>query len=239
MVDRNELAKAHGQIFRLDRHSVSLRGLARRNLHGVMTFALVLRQERRERRIQCRTARASQQLSGTPRRQDTTVIHCHEPIEPGRLFHVSRRDHDTDSGAPLPDRVNEIPELPARQRVYAGGRLVENQQIRVMDQRTTQPDLLLHATREFARRAVCEGRQARGLQQARDAALSFPARVAEKPAKEVYILKYRQRRIKVPAESLRHVRNPRTRRTPMARIRHITAENLDLSPLYRVRPGDQ
>ena len=47
-------------------------------------------------------------------------------------------------------RVDQVPELPARERIDAGGRLVQNQQVGVVDQRAAEAELLLHAARELA-----------------------------------------------------------------------------------------
>ncbi len=53
-------------------------------------------------------------------------------------------------------RSIELPELPARERIHAGGRLVEDQQIRVVDQRAAEAQLLLHAAGQLAGRTIDE-----------------------------------------------------------------------------------
>ena len=59
------------------------------------------------------------------------------------------------------DVVDQRPELAPRERIDAGGGLVEDEQIGVVDQRAAQPDLLLHAARELAGRAIGETGRAR------------------------------------------------------------------------------
>ncbi len=52
------------------------------------------------------------------------------------------------------DAGDQVPELGARQRIDAGGRLVQDEQVGVVDQRAAQAQLLLHAAGELAGRAV-------------------------------------------------------------------------------------
>jgi hypothetical protein len=56
----------------------------------------------------------------------------------------------------MPD---QLPELAARKWIDAGGRFVQNEQFRVVNQRAAQPQLLLHAAGELAGRALGKGRQ--------------------------------------------------------------------------------
>ena len=48
----------------------------------------------------------------------------------------------------LPDPFRQFPELPARQRIDAGARLVEHEKCWIMDEGATKPELLPHAARE-------------------------------------------------------------------------------------------
>ena len=67
------------------------------------------------------------------------------------------------------DVVDQRPELPPRERVDAGGRLVEDEQVRVVHQRAAQADLLLHAARELAGGTVGERTEPGGVEQLLDA----------------------------------------------------------------------
>ena len=52
-----------------------------------------------------------------------------------RFIHIRRRNEHAHLRSPRSDGVDQIPELAARQRIDAGGRLVKNKQIRIVDQR--------------------------------------------------------------------------------------------------------
>ncbi len=69
------------------------------------------------------------------------------------LFHVGGGDDHAHAWALGADALDQIPELAPRERIDAGGRLVEDQQVGVVDQRAAQAELLLHAARELAGRA--------------------------------------------------------------------------------------
>ena len=87
---------------------------------------------------------------------DLAVVHRHQPVEALRLVHIGGGDRHARLRATGADGVDEVPELAARQQVDAGGRLVEDQQIRIVDQRTAKAELLLHAAGELAGRPVFE-----------------------------------------------------------------------------------
>ena len=56
---------------------------------------------------------------------------------------------------------DDLPQLPARQRIDADRRLVEQQQLRRTDQRAGQAELLLHAAGQPAGQAVGEAAERR------------------------------------------------------------------------------
>jgi hypothetical protein len=111
-------------------------------------------------------------------------------------------------GPALADAVDELPELAPRERIHAGGRLVEHQQLRVVDQRAAEAQLLLHAARELSGRPLAKASEAGGREQLVDLRLALGTRVSEEPAEEIHVLEHRQRRVEVLAETLRHVGDP-------------------------------
>jgi hypothetical protein len=96
--------------------------------------------------------------------QHAAGVHCHQPVETLCLVHVGRcheHAHRRPARADVPD---EFPELAARQGIDAGGRLVEDQQLGVVNQRTAEPQFLLHAAGELAGRPLGERREAGAVQ---------------------------------------------------------------------------
>ena len=85
-------------------------------------------------------------------------------------------------GRPRADVVDQRPELPPRERIDAGRRLVEDEQIRLVDQRAAQPDLLLHAARELAGGTIGEGTEPGGVEQLLDARPALVRRQARTAA---------------------------------------------------------
>ena len=73
------------------------------------------------------------------------------------------------------DALDELPELTPRQRVDAGGRLVEDQQVGVVDEGAAQTELLLHAAGQLAGGAVRERGESGGVQQLIDTPLALAA----------------------------------------------------------------
>ena len=89
------------------------------------------------------------QLARRPERDDLAVVHDRHAIaQPLRFVHVVRREHDR--AARALELVDEIPELPARLRIEPGRRLVEEQQLRIADQRAGEREPLLLAARQRA-----------------------------------------------------------------------------------------
>ena len=87
-----------------------------------------------------------------------------QPVAVFRLVHEMAGDQHGDAG--VGQRADARPELAARQRIDAGGRFVEEQDVRPVQQRRGQRQALLQAERQFAGDAVgdvaqFEPRQAR------------------------------------------------------------------------------
>jgi hypothetical protein len=65
---------------------------------------------------------------------DLAVVHRGEPVEPARFVHVSGCNEHAHHRPTRADRIDQLPELPPGERIDAGGRLVENEQIRIVHQ---------------------------------------------------------------------------------------------------------
>src|SRR5581483_6418122 len=91
--------------------------------------------------------------------------------------------------------IDQLPELPPRQRIDARGRLIEDEEIGIMHQGAAETDLLLHAARELAARTVAERVKARGFQQLLDAGATLGHALAEQAAEEIDVVEHAERRI--------------------------------------------
>src|ERR1019366_9965940 len=111
--------------------------------------------------------------------------------------------------------VDQLPELAARERVDAGGRLVEDQEIRIVDEGAAKPELLPHTTRQFLRRTVGKWCKPGAVQKVGDSQLAFRAGLSEQAAKKLDVLADAEIGIKVLAQSLRHIGDAGTDRGPM------------------------
>ena len=145
MIDRDEFAKAHGQIPGLDR-GVAIVCRPRRNLDRPIIAALVFRQQPDEGRLQRIRSRAVQQAFGRVAGQHRPTVHRCQPVEACRLIHIGGGNQHAHAGPGTTDAGDQIPELSARERIDTGGRLVEDEQVRIVDQRAAEAELLLHPT---------------------------------------------------------------------------------------------
>jgi hypothetical protein len=139
-------------------------------------------------------------------------------------------DHAHSHPAPA-QPVDEIPELPARQGIDAGGGLVQDQQIGIVNERAAESELLPHAARQVPGRPVGEGRKSRALQELPNPPFALLAGLAEQPGKELDILLHAQVGIEILAKPLRHVGDPRTYRRAGGGIGNVGTENEDLALL--------
>ena len=128
-----------------------------------MSALFLFRQQADERLFQIRAACSFQQLLRCAGGEDLPVVDGGQPIEALGLVHVGRGHDHAHAGAIGADTLDQIPELGTRQRVHAGRRFIKDQEIRVVDQRAAQAELLLHAPGELACRARQEFEQAGGL----------------------------------------------------------------------------
>src|SRR5262249_16937888 len=77
------------------------------------------------------------------------VIHdCHAITEPRCLLHVVGREEHRPTARPI--LFNNIPQLQASLRIETGCRLIEEEKVRIADERACHGEPLLLATRKFA-----------------------------------------------------------------------------------------
>ena len=176
--------------------------------------------------------------AGRSGRQHLAGVHRRQPVEPLGLLHIGGRHDDAHAGAARADAVDQLPELAARERVDAGGRLVQNQQIRIVDQRAAEAEFLPHAARELLRRPIFKGRQPGAFEQFGDSPVALVTGLSEQAAEELDVLADAQIGIEILAQPLRHVGDPRTYRRPVLRIGDVATEDGGAAGLNLTRAGD-
>ena len=141
----SEVAETHGQPPCFDGGHILLGGGEAGNHHRLVETPFFLRQQGDEGGIQGIRRGACAQFGGSAGGQHLARIHGHQPVEAICLLHVSRR-HNHAHPRPFPaDAVHEAPELAAREWINPCGRFVENEQVRVVDERAADAQLLFHA----------------------------------------------------------------------------------------------
>ncbi len=239
-IDRHEIPEAHGEIARLDRDvGVVCAGRQRRDHQVAVSCAFFGRQERDERRFQIGRRGTREELVRRAGREDAPRVHRNQRVEALRLVHVGGRD---DHAHPDPFGANprdQVPELAARERIDTRRRFVEDEQIRIVDQRAAQAELLLHAPGELARGALAEFVEARAAREIVDAALALGGVVSEELPEELQVLVDRERRVQVLAEPLRHVGDARAHVLTMPALGHVAAERFDPPRLHDARASDE
>ena len=109
---------------------------------------------------------------------DAPAVHDHEPVaELLGLVHVVGREHERD--AVLLQPVEPLPEHVARLRVEPGRRLVEQQHLGLVDERTRDREAALHAARERIDPRVAPVAQLHELEQLRGPPADLRARQVE------------------------------------------------------------
>src|SRR5262249_29390942 len=148
-----------------------------------------------------------------------------------RLVHICGGHDDAHLRTPCADIADQLPELSARERVYARGWLIEDKQIRIVNQRAAEAQLLLHAAGKLAGGTLLECIKACGFEQLVDSLVSLTFRLAEQPSMKIDVLEYAQRRIEVSSEALRHIGDTRNLRCAVVAIGHIAAQDEDTALL--------
>src|SRR5262249_11956624 len=165
MVDGGEIAELARQPVGLDDRYIVGEGSTRSHDHFLMPCALLVREEGDEGLLQCLLACLLQYLRSRTGGNHFSVVHCHLPVEALRLVHIRRGNDDAHLRTPGADIADQLPELSARERVYARGRFIEDEQIRIVNQCAAEAELLLHAAGKLACGAAQERVEACSLEQ--------------------------------------------------------------------------
>ena len=205
VVDRDEIAELAREPLRLDRRRLVRGGHARTHDHFLVQGALGLGHHRDEGLVEIGLARLREQLLQRAGGDDLAVVHRHQPVEALRFVHIGGGDNDAHLRPARADRVDEVPELAARQGVDAGGRLVEDEKVRVVDKGAAEAQLLLHAAGKLAGGTRFELLQARRRKKLVDLGATLRRRQSEQSAEEIDVLEHGERRVEVAAEALRHI----------------------------------
>ena len=188
LIHGGEIPEFLGESLRFDHRVVAGTGHPRWQRERVMSAPFFFGQQRDERRFKAARSRLRLDFSRRAGGEDLPGVHSSQPIEAFRLVHVSRGDQDAHPAPAGADVVNELPELSARQRINTGRRLVENEQVRIVDQRAAKPELLLHAAGKLAGGTIHEWRQAGAFEQFRYARCPFGLGLAKEPPEKIHIL---------------------------------------------------
>ena len=238
MVHGGEVAELHGQPVRLD-GDVAFRAVFQRwDVHRLVAGRLLFRQQCDECRFQQCFAGPLQDFGGRSGGQNRAVIHGDQPVKALRLVHIGGGHQNTHPGPVLADVGDQVPELRPGERVDAGRRLVEDQEIRIMDQRAAKAELLFHAARQLAGWPVEERVQPGCVGQAVDPPAPLGRVMSEQAGDELQILLDRESRGKVLAEALRHIGDIRADRRTVGRVGDVAAKNHHLAVLDRAGSGD-
>jgi len=186
VVNGDKITEAHGEPARFNRNFVFIR-MARRDDHLFMRQALSVGKQGDKRLLQRLTCRVRFKLIGAAGRQNFPRVHGYQPVKALRLFHVSGGDQYAHLRLTLANVVDQIPKLRPREGIDAGGRFIEDQQLRVVNKRAAQAELLLHPPGEFPRRTVAKRRQAGTLEQFIDTDVAFGFIMAEQTGEEINV----------------------------------------------------
>ena len=171
--------------------------------------------------------------------QDRAVMHGDQMLEPLGFGHIGGGGDDGHPGAPSLDAGDQLPELAAGEGIDTGGRLVEDQQIRVMYQRAAERQFLFHAAGKLLRRPVAERGKPGGLQQFLRPLPPLALGLVVKPGEEVEILGDGECGVEVLAKALRHIGDAAANTAPVIPAPQIAAEQFHRSVLDPLGAGEQ
>ena len=237
MIDRDKLVETLGEPIGFYRRRPLLM-FARRNLNRLVALALLLGQKRNERRLQVLHAGALLDLGRRAGCDHMPVVHRREPCVLVCFLHIRGRDHHAHLRPARTDAVDQLPELPPRQRIDPGRRFVEDKEIGIVNQRAAERQLLFHAAGKLAGGPVEERIETGRAGQVVDARLALRLPLAEQAADEVQIFEHAERGVEIAPETLRHVSDARVGALPERCVPEVSIERPHLAGLDLSYPGD-
>ncbi len=139
-------------------------------------------------------------------RQHPPRIHQRDPVAARRFVHEVRGDEDGD--ALIAGKIDQqFPEGIARHRIHAGGRLIENEEVRLVHDRDRQRQALADAERQGRCQLADIVAEAETANEAVDAMPGLVARQMKQARVEVEVLANRE--LGIERECLRHVAHAR------------------------------
>ena len=197
-VDRGEVAEPARQVARHD-DWLPVRALKGRNRKRLAAAPPFLGQQRDESLFDGRRLRFRFETGRRSSVEHAPRIHRDETVKLLGLLHIGRRGDDAHCRTRRAHARDEAPELAARERIDARRRLIQDQEVRIVNERAAEPELLTHAARKLARQPVGKRIEPRRIEQFGDAAVAFVAGLAEKAAEKGDILPHAEVGIKVLA----------------------------------------
>src|SRR5262245_26123577 len=162
--------------------------------------------------------RAGQRGRGAHRHASPVAQHA-ETVAADGLVHVVRRDEDRGAGGREAEEL--LPELAPALRVDAGGGLVEDEELGLVDRGDGEREALLPAPGEGRRPRLRVALEPIAAERGPDALAAAGAGEAEDARREVQVLAHRE--VLVEREALRHVADGRAQALALAR--HGAAEH--------------
>ncbi len=139
------------------RHASRLRAVGDAHVRALAERLDVFDAGKRRQQLERRPRRVGDDLEQSPGEagleggraidgEHAPLVQQRDARAPLRLVEVRRRHHD---GEPVAEELRQqLPELAPRDRIDAGRRLVEQQHLRLVDERAGERQLLLHAARQ-------------------------------------------------------------------------------------------
>ncbi len=216
LFDGGEVAKAQGQVVGFD-GDIGVGACARRDDQRLVVVGAVAL-EVGEGLVQFAAGRHCRQFAAQAVGDQFAAVEHQAMFELLGLFHVGRGHQQRQLRALAAYGFDQLPEAPTGQRVDPGGGLVEDQQVRVVDQRAAQAEFLLHPAGEFAGRPFGEALEVGGQQQVVHALVAIGFGQAEQRGEEADVFADGQLGVQVAAQALRHEGDARVQAVAVAAV---------------------
>src|SRR5262245_42675767 len=125
MVDRDEITESPREPLSLDRRRLVSTLSPRPHNDFLVLTAFFRWKQGNEGIVERGLFRSLKDLLRGAMRDNLAIVHRSKPIEPARLIHVRRCNNYAHEGPAQADRIDQLPELPTRERIDARRRLIE------------------------------------------------------------------------------------------------------------------